>query len=155
MPVYEYSIDPSDPQQISVRIYAGRGQAVAANAVIMWHDGTPVFESYATHAGHQGKGLSYALTHLMLLYCREKHFQPVEVLNAHFPLMRTLEALKFVKSNPRRDPTFKHKGAPEDHNTADFSCDDVSAALTLCKQKLLRIGLIEDGFRNRGPYQWP
>jgi hypothetical protein len=151
---YAYSIDDKNPADISVRIFVGADKALqVAVAKIVDFSSIPRFESYATSEGYRSKGLSYALTHLMLLYCNDKGKGAARVENAHWPLMISLQQLGFAKTSERRDPTFKNKAAPQ-LNTADFACANIPATLAACKQKMLQRGLIEDGLRNIGPYQW-
>lgn len=151
---YHYKVDPSDNENIWVRIFEGSEKAPRQVAVakIVSMATTPVFEAFGVVGTCQGRGLAYALTHLMLLYCKDRGKQSVRVINAHHPLNIALRAVGFTEDRFYRDPTFKPaalaKGAD---NTGDYTCGDLNTSLSLCKAKMLQKGLIGEGLRNAGP----
>ena len=147
MALYEYSIDDQNAQQVEVVIRT-KGQARVARAVIMRGMGSPDFETYAVEERFRGKGFSYALTYLMLLYCQHKGIQLVTVNNAHGELIGALEQVGFAVVGAKRyDPKAKQ-------NAASLQCINIAQALKPGKDKLVRKGLIAEGFRNVGPVQF-
>jgi hypothetical protein len=144
---YHYKINESDPQRITVRIYQGETQAATLTIIRENAADTPNFESVAVAVAFRQYGLSYALLHLALLYCKDKHETDCTVNNAHGTLIIALSQVGFVVLRQWRDPIAKQ-------NQAMLTCDNLAAALRLTKKKLGDKGLIEAGLRNSGPYQF-
>ena len=140
---YSYSLNVSQ-DRVDVAIFEGLVKAASSIVMLPLAD----FESYSVAANFQGRGLSYALTHLMLLYCKDAGVAHPTVSNAHNLLLRSLPQSGFAQVGPTRVT----KGGKE--TAASFSCGNVAQALHQCKQKLQGSGLIASGLRNAGPYQW-
>lgn len=142
---YEYSVDDSAGNQVSVLITMGKTKV--ATSLIMQPNLSPDFESYSVQPQFRGKGFAYALTHLMLLYCDSKKKHSATCNNAHGHLIETLKGVGFNEVHRHYDPMAKQQAA-------SLSCVNIANALNLCKAKMLDKGLIQQGFRNVGPYQW-
>jgi hypothetical protein len=147
MTKYHYKINESDPQRITVRIYQGETQAATLTIIKENPGDDPNFEAVAVTVAYRQYGLSYALLHLALLYCKDKHETVCTVNNAHGTLIIALSQVGFVVLRQWRDPIAKQ-------NQAMLSCDNLTAALRLTKKKLVDKGLTQDGLRNSGPYQF-
>ena len=143
MTLYTYSIT-EDGDRVNVAIQ--EGTTVAASAIIM--KGRLDFESYSVFPSHQGKGLSYALTYLMLLYCKDNQTPPPGVSNAHGVLMESLPKSGF----PQEGAVRVTKGGKE--RAGSYKCANVQMSLELIKKIMIAKGIITDGLRFTGPYRW-
>jgi hypothetical protein len=115
---YHYKINESDPQRITVRIYQGETQAATLTIIRENAADTPNFESVAVAVAFRQYGLSYALLHLALLYCKDKHETDCTVNNAHGTLIIALSQVGFVVLRQWRDPIAKQ-------NQAMLTCDNL------------------------------
>lgn len=140
---YHYTFEES-VDLTKVTIY--QKDAVAATAT--YFPTRDDFEAYSVTQRFQGKGLSYALTHLLLLYCKDNHRREPQVSNAHNALLTSLPQVGFVQEGEVR----RIKGGKE--VAASFRCTNINRSLELCKAKMLRAGLIRDGLRLSGEYRW-
>jgi hypothetical protein len=140
---YHYTLNVS-ADRANLEIFEGAHKA--ASSIVMLPSGN--FESYSVTERFQGRGLSYALTHLMLLYARDAGIQNPMVNDAHNHLLVSLPKSGFKQDGEERVT----KGGRM--RAASFKCASVTLALDICKKKLLAVGLIADGLRNAGPYQW-
>jgi hypothetical protein len=140
---YHYTVNVS-ADRANLEMFEGDDKV--ASSIVMLPAGN--FESYSVNARFQGRGLSYALTHLMLLYARDAGIQNPTVSDAHNHLLVSLPRSGFAQVGALRVT----KGGRM--TAASFSCPSVAQALDICKRKLLASGLIADGLRNAGPYQW-
>ena len=93
---YEYSVDDSAGNQVSVLITMGKTKV--ATSLIMQPNLSPDFESYSVQPQFRGKGFAYALTHLMLLYCDSKNKNSATCNNAHGHLIETLKGVEFMRN---------------------------------------------------------
>ena len=149
MPRYTYQFNTSSSNRIELAIK--EGAVIVGSAFISTVNAEPIFESYSVISTCQNRGLSYALTYLMMLRSQDSGAIKVHVNNAHWPLNLGLRKLGFEEVKTRCDPTFKPKiiGAPGrgEINTGDYSCGDLRSAMTRCKSIMVKRGLIADGFR--------
>jgi hypothetical protein len=106
------------------------------------------FESYSVKEQYRGRGFSYALTHLMLLYCKDNGMATPTVSNAHGSLMTSLPKMGF----PLVGQVRRIKNGKE--SAGSYQCGNVDVSLNLCKKKMIVCGLIAEGLQNDGPYKW-
>lgn len=140
---YTYEIAERDDR---VDFTVKRGTDVVASSIIML--GRNDFESYSVPQPYQGRGLSYVLTYLMLLYCKDNGSLPPTVSNAHGVLMRTLPDSKF----PLEGAVRITKGGKE--QAGSYRCANIQQSIDVVKKKLIQKGIISDGLRFTGPYRW-
>ena len=120
---YTYTKD-KDGDQVVFRIYRGNEQAATARLMVPTQD----FESYAVVPRYRRRGLSYALTYAMLVYCRKKHYTHPQVSNAHGPLLTALPRMGFVQHGPQR--------VMGREIAASFRCIAVDFAIAECRRRL-------------------
>lgn len=140
---YHYTFEESD-HATKVTIY--EKDAVAATAT--YFPTRDDFEAYSVTKRFQGRKLSYALTHLLLLYCKDNRRREPQVSNAHNALLKVLPQVGFDQDGEVRLIKGKKEAA------ASFRCANIDRSLELCKAKMLEAGLIRDGLRLSGEYRW-
>jgi hypothetical protein len=124
MASYTYTKEKQD-DQVLFTILSGSQTAASARLMVPTQD----FESYAVRSHYRHRGLSYALTYAMLVYCRKKRYTTPQVSNAHGVLLVTLPKVGFQQVGPTR---WIKRTEP----AASFRCANVAAAIDLCSQKL-------------------
>jgi hypothetical protein len=127
MASYTYTKEKQD-DQVLFTILSGNHTAASARLMVPTRD----FESYAVRSHYRHRGLSYALTYAMLVYCRKKGYSQPQVSNAHGVLLTTLPKVGFYQVGPTR---WTREPA------ASFRCLDVAAAIELCSRKLDAYGI--------------
>ena len=140
---YHYTFEESD-DATKVTIY--QKDAVAATAT--YFPTRDDFEAYSVTKRFQGKGLSYALTYLLLLYCKDNRRREPQVSNAHNALLNSLPQIGFSQEGEVR------RIKRDKEVAATFQCRNIDRSLELCKAKMLKAGLIQDGLRLSGDYRW-
>ncbi|HTV24579.1 MAG TPA: GNAT family N-acetyltransferase [Polyangiaceae bacterium] len=121
---YTYTKD-NQGDQVLFTIISG-GQPVASARLMV---PTQDFESYAVRSSHRGRGLSYALTYAMLVYCNKKGYTNPQVSNAHGALLTALPQVGFEQVGPTRV-------IKRGESAASFRCVSRGHAITRCTQKL-------------------
>jgi hypothetical protein len=143
MTKYTYGIVEA-ADRVNVTVMEGPSQVASS---IIFRDRLD-FESYSVPAAYQGRGLSYVLTYLMLLYCKDNNTLAPTVSNAHGVLMQSLPKSGFPMDGQVRVTNGGRVRA------ASYRCANIQVSLTGIKKILIVKGIISDGLRFTGPYQW-
>jgi hypothetical protein len=114
------------------------GEEVCARAKFITVGPRPNFETYSVTANKRGRGLSYAITYLLMLRAKDLGYASVEVADAHGYLIPSLQHHNFAVTHNR---PMMHPPA------ASLECNNLAAGLASCKRIMVRLGLIADGFR--------
>jgi predicted GNAT family N-acyltransferase len=133
MASYTYTKTKDGDQRV-FRIYLGSQEVARARLMLP----TQNFEAYSVNDRSRGKGLSYALTYAMLVYCSAKDITTPQVSDAHGHLLDALPQVGFQQVGPTR-VIKRHQRA------ASFECVNVEHSITACTHKLAQYNLRLDG----------
>jgi hypothetical protein len=124
MATYTYTKTKDGDQRV-FRIYLGSQEVARARLMLP----TQNFEAYSVNDRFRGKGLSYALTYAMLVYCSAKDLTTPQVSDAHGPLLDALPQVGFQQVGPTR-VIKRHQRA------ASFECVNVESSISACSRKM-------------------
>lgn len=135
---YTYTFEDDALPNVTNLIIREGGGVVCGQGKLITIGLIPNFEAISVPATKRGRGLSYAITYLLMLRAKELNYNQVQVSDAHGPLINSLQRHGFIVTHDRH---MLHPPA------ATLRCNNVTNGLARCKSIMVQKGLISDGFR--------